>query len=151
MDCLITLINRIPLCCWSSDFDTLWRRKRNARFLQDFFSCFFLLFKDFPVFQFFSLFFTVSPVFFVFFFVFFFSSKNFEFSGISLHRTLIDPGKPGKPWKINQFYQSQGKVRDFFILKAVCMYFLSFLRMINFFFLFSCLFSVCIPYWRRLF
>ena len=72
MDCLITLINRIPLCCWSSDFDTLWRRKRNARFLQDFFSCFFLLFKDFPVFQFFSLFFTVSPVFFVFFFCFFF-------------------------------------------------------------------------------
>ena len=31
------------------------------------------------------------------FFVVFFSSKNFEFSGIFLHRVLADPGKPGKP------------------------------------------------------
>ena len=93
-----------------------------------YFSKIFLFSSFFPCFLLFLLFF----LFFLFFF--FFSSKNFEFSGISLHRTLIDPGKPGKPWKINQFYQSQGKVRDFFILKAVCMYFLSFLRMINFFF-----------------
>ena len=58
-----------------------------------------------------------------------------------------DPEKPGKPGKTNLFYQSQGKVKEkiqelikvreksgiFFIPKAVYIYFLSFLRMINFF------------------
>ena len=88
------------------------------------FSCFFLLFKDFPVFQGFFLFFTVCPVFFCFCF---FSSKNFEFSGIFLLRVFTDPGKPGK---INQFYQSQGKVMDFFYTEG-CVHIL----MIIFFFL----------------
>ena len=106
LDCVITLINRIPLSCWSSDFDTLRRWKRNTRLLQGLLSCFFLLFKDVPVFLFFPVSYCLSCV--------FFSSKNFGFSGIFLHRVLTDPGKPGKPWKINQCYQSQGKVSDFF-------------------------------------
>ena len=88
----------------------------------------------FPVFSYFSKIFLFSSFFPVFYCLsYFFSSKNFEFSGIFLHRALTDPGKPGKPRKINQFYQSQGKVGNFFfILKVVCIYFLSFLRMINF-------------------
>ena len=74
----------------------------------------------FPVLSYFSKIFLFSC--FLLFVLFFFSSKNFEFSGIFLHMVLTDPGKPGKPWKVNQFYRSQRKVRDFFILKAVCIY-----------------------------
>ena len=104
-DCVITLINMIPLCCWSSDFDTFWRWKRNMVATGP-------AFLFFPTFQRCSCF----PVFscFLLFVLCFFSSKNFGFSGIFLHRVLTDPGKPGKPWKINQCYQSQGKVSDFF-------------------------------------
>ena len=97
------------------------------------------VFKDFPVFLFFSCF-TVYPVFFLF------SSKNFDFPGIFLHGLPTGPGKPGKPWKTNQFYLSQGELREkiqelmrvreksgiFFIMKAVRICFLSFF--------FSCLF-----------
>ena len=65
----------------------------------------------FPVF--FPVFFTV--LFFFFFFLFFFKLKS-----------LTDPGKPGKPRKINQFYQSHEKVRDFFYTED-CVYTLSFI------------------------
>ena len=65
----------------------------------------------FPVFSAFQRF-SFFPVFFPGFYVlswFFllFSSKNFEFSGVFLHRVPTDPGKPWKPWKTNQFYQSR--------------------------------------------
>ena len=98
----------------------------------------------FSVFSYFSKIILLSCflLFVLFFFLFFFSSKNFEFSGILLHMVLTDPGKPGKPWKVNQFYRSQGKVRDFFILKTVCIYFLSFLRMIIFFLLIFCMYTL---------
>ena len=108
-------------------------------FLQGLFSCFLLFSKIFLFSCFFSCF-TVYPVFSLF------SSKNFDFSGTFLHGLPTGPGKPGKPWKTNQFYLSQGELREkiqelmrvreksgiFFIMKAVHICFLSFF--------FSCLF-----------
>ena len=103
--CLITLIYRIPSCCYLSDFDTLWRRKRNARLIQDlFFSCFFL----FILVSFCSVFFS-------------FSSENFEFSGIFLHRVR----RFWKTWKTlkNQpILSKSGKSQAFFLYWRLCAY-----------------------------
>ena len=110
----------------------------NSGFLHGLFYCLFLSFKDFPVSLVSFLFFTVYSGVFCYF-----SSKNYKFSGIFLHRVPTDPGKP---WKTNQFYQSQGKVgmkfRNwwkleksgiFFYTEGYVHYFLSFLRIIIFF------------------
>ena len=73
--------------------------------LQGLFSCFFLLFKDFPVF----LFFTVWPG------LFFFSSKNFEFSGIFLH--MENSCRSWKTWKTSKsqpILSKSGKSQGFF-------------------------------------
>ena len=90
------------------------------------FSCFFLLFKDFPVFQGFFLFFTVCPVFFFFFFqVKILNFRVFSYSGFLQILENLE--------KSTNFIKVREKSWIFFILKAVCIYFLSFLRMINFF------------------
>ena len=104
------------------------------------------VFLFFPVFQRFSCFHVFFPVFYCLSCFFLFSSKNFEFSGIFLLSVPIDPGNLEnleKPTSFNKVREkseknsgideSQEKLQIFFILKAVCIYFLSFLRMINFF------------------
>ena len=93
----------------------------------------FLFFPTFQGFSCFPVFFPCFLLFILFFFclfVCFLSSKTFGFSGVFLLKVFKDPGKPRKPWKINQFYQSQGKVMDFFYTEG-CVHIL----MIIFFFL----------------
>ena len=91
------------------------------------FSCFFLLFKDFPFFLGFFVFFTVCPV---VFFCFFFQVKisNFRVFSYSGFLQILENLE-----KSTNFIKVREKSWIFFILKAVCIYFLSFLRMINFF------------------
>ena len=99
-------------------------------FLQGLFPTFFLFFKDFAAFLFFF------PVFCCLSCFFLFSSKKLEFLSSFLHRVPTDPGKPGRPCKTNQLYQSQekelgidesqGKVGDFFYTEG-CVHILYFI------------------------
>ena len=99
----------------------------------------------FPVFSYFSRIFLFScffPVFyclscFLFFFVclffFFFQVKLLDFQVFSYSRFLKILENLENLEKSKKFSGVREKSWSFFILKAVCIYFLSFLRMINFF------------------
>ena len=110
-DCLITLIGYcVPNLVILPHFEDRKEMHGSYRACFPFFPTF-QRFSWFPVF--FPVFYCLSCLFVCLFVCFFKYFQVFEFSGIFLHRVLTDPGKPGKPWKINQFYQNQGKVRFF--------------------------------------
>ena len=101
---------------------------------------FFPVFQRFSCFHVFFLFFTVCPVFFYFqvkilnFQVFFYSVflQILEtWKTLKNQPILTKSGKSQR--KIQELMKVKEKLQIFFILKAVCIYFLSFLRMINFF------------------
>ena len=106
------------------------------------FSVFSYFLKIFLFSCFFSIFLTFCPGFFFFFcFFVFFKVKVLNFQ-VFFYSVLTDPGKPGKPCKINQFYQSQGKVRDFLYTEG-CAHILSFIFKNDLFFLFIFLLIFC--------
>ena len=82
---------------------------------------------------FFSLFFTVYPVFFFVCLFVFFQVKLLDFQVFSYSRFLKILENLENLEKSTNFIKVREKSWLFFILKAVCIYFLSFLRMINFF------------------
>ena len=125
-DCLITLIG---YCVANLAILPHFEDKRNAWFLKGLFSHFFLLFKDFPVF----LFFTVCPVCLFVCLLLFFSSKNLNFQVFSYTGFLQILENLENLEKSTNVIKVREKSAIFFILKAVCIYFFSFLRMINFF------------------
>ena len=101
---------------------------------------FFPVFQRFSCFHVFFLFFTVCPVFFYFqvkilnFQVFFYSVflQILEtWKTLKNQPILTKSGKSQR--KIQELMKVKEKLQIFFILKAVCIHFLSFLRMINFF------------------
>ena len=102
------------------------------------FPVFFSTFQKFSCFPVFFLFFTVCPI--------FFQVKILNFQAFSYTGLLQILENLENLEKSTNFIKVREKSGIFFILKAVCIYFLSFLRMI----FFSCLFSVYIPYWKKL-
>ena len=91
---------------------------------------FFQLFKDFSVFQFFPVFYCLSCfLFFCFFFFFKVKILNFQVFSYTGFLQILE--------NLENLEKSTNFIRDksgiFFTLKSVCIYFLSFLRMINFF------------------